>query len=65
MEVDAYTVFTNKSVAGAMRGYGIPQAMWAVECHTEDVAARLGMDPLAFRLQNLMPVGYTDDFSKN
>lgn len=65
VEVDAYTVFTNKSVAGAMRGYGIPQAMWAVECHTEDVAARLGMDPLAFRLQNLMPVGYTDDFSKN
>ena len=30
-------------VAGAMRGYGIPQAMWAVECHTEEVAARLGI----------------------
>lgn len=25
VEADAYTVFTNKSVAGAMRGYGIPQ----------------------------------------
>ena len=49
VEVDAYTVFTNKSVAGAMRGYGIPQAMWAVECHTEEVAARLGMDPIEFR----------------
>ena len=65
VEVDAYTVFTNKPVAGAMRGYGIPQAMWAVESHTEDVAARLGMDPLAFRRQNLMPVGYVDGFSKN
>ena len=65
VEVDAYTVFTNKSVAGAMRGYGIPQAMWAVECHTEEVAARLGMDPIAFRRKNLMPVGYTDPFSKN
>ncbi len=65
VEVDAYTVFTNKSVAGAMRGYGIPQAMWAVECHTEDVAARMGMDPIAFRRQNLMPVGYVDAFSKN
>ncbi len=65
VEVDAYTVFTNKPVAGAMRGYGIPQAMWAVECHTEDVAAALGMDPLAFRRQNLMPVGYVDGFSKN
>ncbi|OUQ61478.1 xanthine dehydrogenase molybdenum-binding subunit XdhA [Flavonifractor sp. An112] len=65
VEVDAYTVFTNKSVAGAMRGYGIPQAMWAAECHTEEVAAKLGMDPIAFRRKNLMPVGYTDPFSKN
>lgn len=65
VEVDAYTVFTNKPVAGAMRGYGIPQAMWAVECHTEDVAAVLGEDSLAFRRRNLMPVGYVDDFSKN
>lgn len=65
VEVDAYTVFTNKSVAGAMRGYGIPQAMWAVECHTEDVAAKMGMDPVAFRRKNVMPVGFVDPFSKN
>ncbi len=65
VEVDAYTVFTNKSVAGAMRGYGIPQAMWAVECHTEDVAAKMGIDPVEFRRRNLMPVGFTDPFSKN
>ncbi len=63
--VDAYTVFTNKPVAGAMRGYGIPQAMWAVESHTEDVCAAIGADPLEFRRKNLMPVGFTDDFSKN
>lgn len=65
VEVDAYTVFTNKPVAGAMRGYGIPQAMWAVECHTEDIAAKMGMDPIVFRRQNLMPKGYVDPFSKN
>jgi len=65
VECDAYTVFTNKPVAGAMRGYGIPQAMWAVECHTEEVAARLGMDPIEFRRKNLMPVGFVDAFSKN
>ena len=65
VEVDAYTVFTNKPVAGAMRGYGIPQAMWAVESHTEDVAAAIGADPLEFRRHNLMPVGYVDGFSKN
>ena len=65
VEADAYTIFTNKSVAGAMRGYGIPQAMWAVECHTEDICAKLNMDPLEFRRKNLMPVGYMDAFSKN
>nr|WP_296959068.1 xanthine dehydrogenase subunit XdhA [uncultured Mediterraneibacter sp.] len=65
VEADAYTIFTNKSVAGAMRGYGIPQAMWAVESHTEEVAAKLGIDPIEFRRKNLMPVGFTDAFSKN
>ena len=65
VEVDAYTVFTNKPVAGAMRGYGIPQAMWAVECHTEDVASQLNMDSIKFRRKNIMPVGYVDAFSKN
>ena len=65
VEADAYTVFTNKSVAGAMRGYGIPQAMWAVECHTEEVAAKLNIDPIEFRRKNLMPVGFVDAFSKN
>ena len=48
-----------------MRGYGIPQAMWAVECHTEEVAAKLNMDPIEFRRKNLMPVGFVDAFSKN
>ncbi len=62
---DAYTVYTNKSVAGAMRGYGIPQAMFAVESHTDDVCKALGMDPEVFRRKNLMPQGYKDNFSKN
>lgn len=65
VEVDGYTVFTNKSVAGAMRGYGIPQAMWAVESHTEEVAKRLGMDSIEFRRKNLMQLGHKDLFSKN
>ena len=65
VEVDAYTVFTNKAVAGAMRGYGIPQAMWAVESHTDEVAKAIGMDPVEFRRKNLMPKGYIDPFSKN
>lgn len=65
VEGDAYTVFTNKSVAGAMRGYGIPQAMFAVESHTDEVAALLGMSPYEFRWKHLMQKGYKDGFSKN
>ena len=62
---DAYTVFTNRPVAGAMRGYGIPQAMFAGESHIDDAARVLGIDPLALRRINMMPVGFVDAFSKN
>ena len=65
VECDAYTVFTNMPVAGAMRGYGIPQAMFPVESQSDDIAVKIGMDPVEFRRKNLMPVGYVDGFSKN
>ena len=65
IEADTYTVFTNKSVSGAMRGYGIPQAMFAMESHTEDVARAISMDPYEFRMKNVMPKGFKDGFSKN
>lgn len=65
IEADTYTVFTNKSVAGAMRGYGIPQAMFAMESHTEDVARAMGISPYEFRMRNVMPKGFKDGFSKN
>ena len=64
-DCDAYTVFTNRSVAGAMRGYGMPQASWAHECHIEDICKVLGVDSLQFRRDHIMPVGYVDGFSKN
>ena len=65
VECDAYTVFTNMPVAGAMRGYGIPQAMFPVESQSDDIASKIGMDPVEFRRKNLMPVGYVEGFSKN
>ncbi len=65
VEAECYTVFTNRPVAGAMRGYGIPQAMFAVESQIDDIAKGLGLTPLEVRAKNLMPVGYKDDFSKN
>ena len=65
LECDCWTVYTNRPVAGAMRGYGIPQAMWAGECHIDDVARVLGRDPVEYRWQIAMPKGYVDAFSKN
>lgn len=65
VEADCYTVFTNKPVSGAMRGYGIPQAMFAVESHTDDICRKMGFDPVQFRREHLMPVGFVDGFSKN
>ena len=65
VEGDAYSVFTNKPAAGAMRGYGIPQAMFAGACHMADVARALGVDSIQFRKDHRMPVGYVDGFSKN
>jgi carbon-monoxide dehydrogenase large subunit len=57
VRVDGYAVYTNKPVAGAYRGYGIPQGAWACEQHTDELARHLGMDPLAFRLKNVFVDG--------
>ncbi|MDU2558057.1 MAG: xanthine dehydrogenase molybdenum-binding subunit XdhA [Anaerococcus prevotii] len=62
---DAYSIYTNLPAGGAMRGYGIPQAMFAYEAHHDDVAKALGMDPLELKLRNVMPKGYVDPFSHN
>ena len=63
-EIDGWTVFTNKPAAGAMRGYGVPQMMWALERHTDEIASAIGMEPVEFRNRTLIPVGYKDDFAK-
>ncbi len=57
---EAFTVYTNLGSTGAMRGYGIPQCNFAGECFMDDIAREMGWDPLAFRLKNIMPLGYVD-----
>src|SRR2546425_5574889 len=59
VKVDGYAVYTNKPVAGSFRGYGIPQGAWACEQHMDELASRLGMDPLEFRLKNVFVEGDT------
>ena len=65
MELDAWTVYTNRPAAGAMRGYGMPQASFADESNIEDCARALGMDSYEFRRKNVMPQGFHDAFSGN
>ncbi|MDW7674710.1 MAG: molybdopterin cofactor-binding domain-containing protein [Bacillota bacterium] len=48
------SVYTNAPLGGAMRGYGSPQLFTALEIHYNHIALALGMDPLEFRLQNLL-----------
>ncbi len=56
----AQTVYANIPAAGAMRAYGSPQVLFAVECAVEEAARRCGMDPLAFRLKNVVRPGDKD-----
>lgn len=62
LKSDAYTIFTNLPTGGAMRGYGIPQMAFASESHMEDIATKLHLDPIAFRMQNAQSLGYKDPF---
>ena len=61
---EAYTVYTNTPVGGAMRGYGIPQVCFAIESFMDDVAAAIYMDPLEFRRKNLIQGYYADVYLK-
>lgn len=46
------TCYTNLPSAGAMRGYGAPQVVFAVESMLDDAAEELGLDPVDIRLCN-------------
>ena len=50
-------VYSNRPPAGAFRGYGSPQAFWALESFMDECAAELGVDPIALRLANVVRVG--------
>jgi CO/xanthine dehydrogenase Mo-binding subunit len=57
VSIDSYALYTNLPPAGALRGFGIPQLVWAYEGHTDLIARELGLDPIAFRRKNLLREG--------
>ena len=53
-KVDGYSVYTNMLPAGAIRGYGMTQTIFAVECAMDELARALKMDPFEFRRLNVV-----------
>jgi len=54
---DSYGVYTNKPFGGAYRGFGLPELMGGLEAVVDAIAYRIGMDPIEFRLKNLLKPG--------
>ncbi len=54
---DCKVAYTNIPVPGAYRGYGAPQANFALESHMEEIAEALGMDAIEFKQKNWIKVG--------
>src|SRR3970282_2525211 len=55
--IDSYALYTNLPPAGALRGFGVPQLVWAYESHTDMIARELGIDPVEFRRKNILRDG--------
>lgn len=57
--IEGVGVVVNKPKVRAYRGPGVPQAVFGSESLMNDLAAKLGLDPLEFRLQNAIKTGMT------
>ena len=57
LHVEACVVYTNKTMTGAMRGFGAPQVCFAYESQMDEIAGALGIDPLEIRLRNVFGNG--------
>ncbi len=55
--IDGLSVYTNKVPSSSLRGYGTPQMAWAYESHMDMIAREIGMDPVEFRLKNVLREG--------
>jgi CO/xanthine dehydrogenase Mo-binding subunit len=57
IHAEAFVVYTNKTMTGAMRGFGAPQVCFGYESHMDDIAKALGIDALEIRLLNALREG--------
>lgn len=56
--VNNYSLLTNKQVSSAYRGFGFQEVTWANDCHMDECAEAIGMDPNELRLKNAWYDGY-------
>jgi putative selenate reductase molybdopterin-binding subunit len=56
-KADGIAVYTNTVPAGAYRGYGLPQALIAVESAIDELAGQLGINPFEMRRRNIIKPG--------
>jgi len=56
-KVDAVAAYTNTVPAGAFRGYGLPQTLFAVEAAIDELAKQLGISPYDMRRRNVVKPG--------
>src|SRR5580704_15178709 len=59
VRVRSHAWATNTVPYGAFRGFGAPQAIFAVERHMDEIAAAIGMDPIELRRRNFLHDGDT------
>ncbi|HEY77107.1 MAG TPA: xanthine dehydrogenase family protein molybdopterin-binding subunit [Thermoflexia bacterium] len=54
---DSYCVYTNQPIGSAMRGFGMPEIHWGLEQAMDQLAEKIGMDPVEFRRRNCVKTG--------
>jgi CO/xanthine dehydrogenase Mo-binding subunit len=57
VKADGYTVLTNQIYSSANRGFGAPQPCFSYESQMDELAKKLGMDPVEFRQMNYLKKG--------
>jgi len=57
VRIEGRAAVTNTPPNGAFRGFGAPQAQFAIEAHMDRIADALGMDPARLRMKNLLRAG--------